>query len=111
MVSGRPASQTTLERHILEHQRQHPDANGELSIVLTQIAFAGKIMAVHGFIRLADGLRVPLEFDADSRRKPVITLTATASESAERTPAEIVAFFDVERPPASSEHWRFGPPI
>lgn len=33
----------TLARHILASQRQHPRARGELSIVLLQLAFAGKI--------------------------------------------------------------------
>ena len=33
----------TLSRHILESQRQQPRARGELSVVLLQLAFAGKI--------------------------------------------------------------------
>jgi fructose-1,6-bisphosphatase I len=45
MLDQRPATQITLQRHILEEQRRHPGATGELSIVLTQIALAGKIFA------------------------------------------------------------------
>lgn len=39
------ATRVTLQRHILEHQRRHADATGELSAVLMQLAFAGKIFA------------------------------------------------------------------
>lgn len=35
----------TLARHILESQRQHARARGELSVVLLQLAFAGKIFS------------------------------------------------------------------
>jgi fructose-1,6-bisphosphatase I len=35
----------TLSRHILESQRQQPRARGELSVVLLQLAFAGKIFS------------------------------------------------------------------
>lgn len=35
----------TLSRHILESQRQAPRARGELSVVLLQLAFAGKIFS------------------------------------------------------------------
>jgi fructose-1,6-bisphosphatase len=39
----------TLARHILESQRQHPRARGELSVALLKLAFAGKIFshAIH----------------------------------------------------------------
>lgn len=39
------ASRITLGRHILESQRQHHGARGELSVVLLQLAFAGKIFS------------------------------------------------------------------
>jgi fructose-1,6-bisphosphatase I len=39
------ASRITLSRHILEGQRQRQGARGELSVVLLQLAFAGKIFA------------------------------------------------------------------
>jgi fructose-1,6-bisphosphatase I len=42
----------TLARHILQSQRQHPRARGELSVVLLQIAFAGKIFS-HALRRAA----------------------------------------------------------
>jgi fructose-1,6-bisphosphatase len=38
-----PARRVTLHRHILESQRPHREATGELSVLLTQIAHAGKI--------------------------------------------------------------------
>lgn len=56
-------------------------------------------MAVHGLIRLADGLRLPLEFDPQSRRRPVIEIS-TPPESAVPTLAAIAAFFAVEQAPA-----------
>jgi len=46
------ASRMTLSRHILEAQRQHPEAHGELSVLLLQIAFAGKIFS-HALRRAA----------------------------------------------------------
>jgi fructose-1,6-bisphosphatase I len=35
----------TLIEHVLSHQKAHPGATGELSILLTQIALAGKIIS------------------------------------------------------------------
>ena len=46
MIDERPARRVTLQRHILESQQRHPGATGELSVLLTQIAFAGKIFAL-----------------------------------------------------------------
>ncbi len=46
MIDERPAHRVTLQRHILESQQRHPGATGELSVLLTQIAFAGKIFAL-----------------------------------------------------------------
>ena len=45
MTVGRASHAMTLARHIIECQRWHPDATGELSVLLAQIAFAGKIFA------------------------------------------------------------------
>jgi fructose-1,6-bisphosphatase I len=42
----------TLARHILESQRRYPRARGELSVVLLQLAFAGKIFS-HALRRAA----------------------------------------------------------
>jgi hypothetical protein len=39
------ASRLTLQRHILERQRRHMRATGELSKVLIQLAYAAKIFA------------------------------------------------------------------
>lgn len=36
---------TTIERHILEEQRYHPEATGELTSLLYDLALAGKIIA------------------------------------------------------------------
>jgi fructose-1,6-bisphosphatase I len=56
MTDGRQgttdASRMTLSRHILEVQRRHPEAHGELSVLLLQIAFAGKIFS-HALRRAA----------------------------------------------------------
>jgi fructose-1,6-bisphosphatase I len=41
MISAR----TTLTRHILEQQQLHPGATGELSTLLSQLAFAAKVVA------------------------------------------------------------------
>lgn len=38
---------TTIERHILEEQRHYPQATGELTYLLYDIALAGKIIASH----------------------------------------------------------------
>lgn len=56
-------------------------------------------MAVHGLIRLADGLRLPPECDADARRKPVINIPQ-ATDSAERTLADCASFFALDHAPA-----------
>ena len=45
MMDDHPARRVTLQRHILESQRRHREATGELSVLLTQLAFAGKIFA------------------------------------------------------------------
>ena len=45
MTDEHPARRVTLQRHILESQRRHQEATGELSVLLTQIAYAGKIFA------------------------------------------------------------------
>jgi fructose-1,6-bisphosphatase I len=45
MMDDHPARRVTLQRHILESQRRHREATGELSVLLTQIAYAGKIFA------------------------------------------------------------------
>ena len=45
MLDDHPARRVTLQRHILESQRHHPGASGELSVLLTQVAYAGKIFS------------------------------------------------------------------
>jgi len=42
---GTDGGAMTLSRHILESQRQQPRARGELSLLLMQMAFAGKIFS------------------------------------------------------------------
>ncbi len=37
----------TLSRHILDEQRQHPEAQGILTTILDQMALAGKLIAYH----------------------------------------------------------------
>ena len=52
-VTGRTdGSSVTLHRHVLEAQRRHADARGELSVLLLQLAFAGKILS-HALRRAA----------------------------------------------------------
>jgi len=45
MTDQHPARRVTLQRHILESQQRHPGATGELSVLLAQVAYAGKIFA------------------------------------------------------------------
>lgn len=45
MTDDHPARRITLQRHILQSQQRHPRATGELSVLLTQLAYAGKILA------------------------------------------------------------------
>ena len=42
-----PRQLVTIERHILERQMMHPDASGDLTRVLQDIALAGKLIASH----------------------------------------------------------------
>jgi len=54
----------TLSRHILEGQRRHPGAEGELSVLLTQLAFAAKLFA-HELQRAALSGRLGLSGDTN----------------------------------------------
>ncbi len=56
------------------------------------------IMAVHGLIRLADGLRLPTDFDPAPRGTPLVS-TTTPDQAAEKTLAEVAAFFSLDRAP------------
>ena len=51
-TSTASGARMTLAHHILASQRQHPRARGELSVVLLQLAFAGKIFS-HAIRRAA----------------------------------------------------------
>ena len=44
-IVTRPNQIVTIERHILDHQAQHPDTSGSLSRVLYDIALTGKLIA------------------------------------------------------------------
>ena len=55
------------------------------------------VMAVHGLIRLADGLRLPLEFEEGSRRRPLVSIPDDAGNAA--LLGEIAEFFGMERAP------------
>ena len=44
-IVTRPNQIVTIERHILDHQAQHPDASGALSRLLYDIALTGKLIA------------------------------------------------------------------
>lgn len=57
------------------------------------------IMAAHGLIRLADGLRLPPESDADASRQPIVAIPPP-SESAERTLTDVATFFALDQAPA-----------
>ena len=46
-IPGISGKITTIERHILEEQRFHPEATGTLTYLLYDIALAGKIIASH----------------------------------------------------------------
>jgi fructose-1,6-bisphosphatase I len=57
MSTSAAPGRVTLGRHIIECQRQHPQATGELSVLLTQVAYAGKIFAAElRRAALVDGL-------------------------------------------------------
>ena len=56
------------------------------------------VMAVHGLIRLADGLRLPLEFEEGSTRQPIVQIPDEKPETAEVL-GEIAGFFEMERAP------------
>ena len=56
------------------------------------------IMAVHGLIRLADGLRLPPEFDPLPRRTPLMEMPAP-NEAAQKTLADIATFFSLDQAP------------
>jgi fructose-1,6-bisphosphatase I len=51
-TSTASGARITLAHHILDSQRHHPRARGELSVVLLQLAFAGKIFS-HAIRRAA----------------------------------------------------------
>ena len=55
------------------------------------------VMAVHGLIRLADGLRLPLEFEEGSRRRPLVSIPDDAGNA--ELLGEIAEFFGMERAP------------
>ncbi len=42
-----PGQLVTIERHIMERQKLHPDATGDLTRILQDIALAGKLIANH----------------------------------------------------------------
>jgi len=42
-----PGQLITIERHIMERQKLHPDATGDLTRVLQDVALAGKLIASH----------------------------------------------------------------
>jgi len=44
-MTGEPIQITTIERHILDQQQRHPDATGELTNILYDIALCGKLIA------------------------------------------------------------------
>ncbi len=44
-MDDHPARLVTLQRHILESQKRHARSTGELSVPLTQLAYAGKSFA------------------------------------------------------------------
>ena len=68
---------------------KHPEIWVELSFV---------IMAVHGLIRFADGLRLPPEFDPAPRRLPVLEMQVP-NEAAQKTLADVAAFFSLDEAP------------
>ena len=60
MIDEDPAGRVTLERHTLEFQQRHTGATRELTVLLTQVAYAGKIFA-HALSRAPSaGVSVPL---------------------------------------------------
>ncbi len=56
------------------------------------------VMAMHGLVRLADGLRLPLEFEQGSSRRPLIGIPEETPNT-EDLLGEIAGFFEMERAP------------
>ena len=56
------------------------------------------VMAIHGLIRLADGLRLPLEFEEGSSRRPLIGIPEEKPDTKDVL-GEIAGFFEMERAP------------
>jgi len=56
------------------------------------------IMAVHGLVRLADGLRLSPEFDPVPRRTPLMEMPAP-DEAAQKTLVDIATFFSLDHAP------------
>lgn len=57
------------------------------------------VMAVHGLIRLADGLRLAPEFEEGSSRRPLIAIPDEKPDTTDLL-GEIAKFFEMERAPA-----------
>jgi fructose-1,6-bisphosphatase I len=72
-------SSITLHRHVLEAQRRHADARGELSLLLLQLAFAGKILS-HALRRAALTGRLGLTGDRNTQGEDVKKLDAFAND-------------------------------
>jgi len=56
------------------------------------------VMALHGLTRLADGFRLPPEFEEGSSRRPLVPIPDPKPDTADLL-GEIAEFFEMERAP------------
>jgi fructose-1,6-bisphosphatase I len=72
-------SSVTLHRHVLDAQRRHADARGELTVLLLQLAFAGKILS-HALRRAALTGRLGLTGERNPQGEEVKKLDEFAND-------------------------------
>lgn len=72
-------SSVTLHRHVLDEQRRHAEASGELTVLLLQLAFAGKILS-HALRRAAITGRLGRTGDRNTQGEEVKKLDEFAND-------------------------------
>ena len=96
---GTDGGAITLSRHILESQRQQPRARGELSVVLLQLAFAGKIFS-HALRRSALDGRLGATGDRNVQGEATKRLDVFGNDTSSR-PSHAASWL----PPSCRRRW------
>ena len=93
MVKHTATSVVTIERYIIEQERLYPEATGELSGVLYDLALAAKMIAnkVRSAARRAGGMSLASAPTAEAVPGPLIRTTATAALPAPVAGAKMVS--------------------